>query len=321
MEHKVESFERNPCHLVCSKDGRRCSFSISENRTPRPWTGCYTALHRMGSRQARPRHGLARKACLAVKLLATEPFAIQPIQRLPVRPRTCCRLSGPVHLTSHTTSRAAEVKFLAAFVPYRPGERLRNYLRSPLPRQPASDRRYLDRGVVGPRREGNIRLQDISGEGKIGDPTKNAGHAETSWADEKSLCGQVSLDSVRALAVVENVGSPGSMNIGEMVESTRTWIYTNWHEQRGGHNGVAMRFLLALAFATSPCAAEAPTRLRHCCNGLKSCFEGRIPMPIRLHPRAPFIPSAALASVRCVVDDKSRTLKERCELRSKRHRW
>jgi len=120
------------------------------------------------------------KACLAVKLLATEPFAINQFSGFPVRPEE--RAAGfpdQWHLTAHTTSRAAEVKFLRRFVPYRPGEKAPEITALTSPQ--AAGFRIGDTWIArgGARREGNHTLAGYQRRRKIGDPDEKCRHAET----------------------------------------------------------------------------------------------------------------------------------------------
>jgi len=182
MEPKVESFERTLA-FVASKE-RPALFILDYLKTGTPATMDWLlhALHRMEVDNATASVTVSRgKACLAVKLLATEPFAINQFSGFPVRPEE--RAAGfpdQWHLTAHTTSRAAEVKFLAAFVPYRPGEKAPEITALISPQ--AAGVRIGDTWIAawwGPGEKGTIRLQDISGEGRVVIRTKNAGHAET----------------------------------------------------------------------------------------------------------------------------------------------
>jgi len=182
MEPRVESFERTLA-FVASKE-RPVLFVLDYVKTDEPATLDWLlhALHRM---ELQAPAGLVTissgKARLAVKLLATVPFEFTQFGGFPVKPEE--RAAGSPdqwHLSARTTSRAAEVKFLAALVPYREGEVAPEITALAGPQ--GAGFRVGDTRIAawwGSGEKGAIRLEELSGDGRLVIRVKDAGIAQT----------------------------------------------------------------------------------------------------------------------------------------------
>jgi hypothetical protein len=170
MEPKVERYERTLA-FVASKE-RPVLFVLDYLKTGAPakldWL--LHALDRMEVDSAAASVTISRgKARLAVKLLATEPLELSQFGGFPVKPEE--RAAGSPdqwHLTARTTTEASEVKFLAVLVPYREGEKTPEI--SALSGPGAAGFRIGDTRITawwGSGEKGAIRLEDLSGDGRL----------------------------------------------------------------------------------------------------------------------------------------------------------
>lgn len=181
MEPKVESFERTLA-FVASKE-RPVLFVLDylKTRTPATMDWLLHALHRMEVDSAAASVTVSRgKVRLAIKLLATESLEFSQFAGFPVKPEE--RAAGSPdqwHLTAHTKNGAPEVKFLAALVPYRDGEKAPEI--TALTGPGTAGLQIGDTRIAawwGSGQKGAIRLEDLSGDGRLVICTKNAGKAE-----------------------------------------------------------------------------------------------------------------------------------------------
>ncbi len=170
MEPKVQSFERTLA-FVASKE-RPILFVLDFVKTDAPATLDWL-LHALRQMKFEADTGSitvsSGKARLAVRLLASVPLKFTQFGGFPVKPEE--RAAGwpdQWHLTARTTVPAAEVKFLAALVPYRESESAPEIAVVVGPR--GAGFRVGDTQIAawwGSGAEGAIRLEGLSGEGRL----------------------------------------------------------------------------------------------------------------------------------------------------------
>jgi len=121
---QVESFERTLALVASPTRPVLIVYDQVVTDGPASYDWLLHALHRMetdastGSVTIR-----SGKACLAVQLMATQPFTLSQFDGFPVPPRGRAAGSPPQwHLAAHTTNKTDRVKFLAVLVPYRADE-------------------------------------------------------------------------------------------------------------------------------------------------------------------------------------------------------
>jgi hypothetical protein len=130
MEPHVESFERT---LVFNGSPTRPVIVVSDYLRASAATTFDWLLHTLSSMKTGPRTGSISfrtgNACLAIRLVSTEPFSFLQSSGFPIPPEPVTDTAYPNppketqwHLSAHSQQTAREIRFLAVMVPYRASE-------------------------------------------------------------------------------------------------------------------------------------------------------------------------------------------------------